>query len=81
MKRKLKCIMNGSTVTNFTDGKVYEEVSIQGNLVGVLDDSSVLRYILPNSLSGHLVKVEKVNVWPGEIQVVVGAFEEVYESI
>ena len=71
------CRMNGSNVTNFTDGKRYPEVCRQGNCVGIHDDRGILRYILPNEPSAHLVFSYRIGHWPYQAQDVVGRFEEV----
>lgn len=74
---KVVCRKGGSTVTNFTDGKVYEQVASQGNLIGILDDLGRLRFILPNEKSPHLVREFKAKNYPWVDQESVGLFEVV----
>lgn len=76
---RLRCVKNSAESKVFTDGKVYEEVCRQGNLVGIRDDFGDLRYVLPNEPSPHLVqRIPDTNLYylPGS-QRVVGRFEEV----
>jgi hypothetical protein len=73
---KLICRKKGSDVTNFTNGKEYEVLSMQGNIALIHDDIPLERCVLIGSPSAHLVRQI-----PGtNKQEVVGCFELVEEK-
>ena len=72
----LKCVKNGSTVSNFTDGKIYHSIGIEGNGVLIYDDFNYMKFIIPGERSPHLVK-EKLDSLYKYGQECVGWFEVV----
>jgi len=73
----VKCCMNGSDVTNFTDGKLYRATKPRPDLAvyEIKDDNGHVKVILPGEKSPHLVRQTDFRGW--RTQKPVGVFEVV----